>query len=90
MRVKPLDQLGILQGSVQTAIVLDSGGFEEAHKIVEAQTHKGSFQSLKRAEKKALSGSVHRMIGPGRQTGWLFPLWKYGPRWCFGLASHLA
>src|SRR6516162_7755899 len=69
--VEPLDQFLIGQVSTQTAIDLDAGSFEKAHKSIETRAHIGILQSLKRLGKETTGSGIDRRISPGCQTGWL-------------------
>src|SRR5258708_5659846 len=69
--VQPGDQNSILHFSAQAAIDLDSCGFKETNKAVEARPHIGSLQGLQCAGKETAGHSVHRRVGPRGQAGGL-------------------
>src|SRR5580692_664633 len=68
MLVQPSDQVGVVHCSAQAAIDLDSCGFEETNKSVEARPQIGGLQGLQRAGKKAVGHSVNRRVSPCGQA----------------------
>src|ERR1700693_5598397 len=70
MLVQPSDQVRVVHFSAQAAIDLDSCGFKETNKSVEARPQIGCLQGLQRAGKKAVGHGVNRRVSPcGQASG---------------------
>src|ERR1700738_3017641 len=67
--VQPSDQDGVLHFSAEAAIDLDSCGFKETNKAVEARPQIGCLQGLQRTGKEAVGHCVNRRVGPCSQAG---------------------
>src|ERR1700723_744597 len=78
MLVQPWDQVRLFHFSAQAAIDLDSCGFKETNKSVEARPQKGRLQGLQRAGKKAVGHRVNRRVSPGGQASRLASCAKIG------------